>query len=99
MHGEMMSERPSYRWENKEYLLEVFMKQLGITEEDLENEAAAESDSDSEPEEVFIVDIKDKGQFYTTDEQNGDIYEILVDSNDDIGEKIGKFKNGKAMFF
>lgn len=35
---EPMSERPSYRWENREYLLEVFMKQLGITEEDLENE-------------------------------------------------------------
>lgn len=33
-----MSERPSYRWDNKEYLLEVIMKQLGITEEDLENE-------------------------------------------------------------
>ena len=39
MHGmEAMKERPSYRWDNKEYLLEVFMKQLGITEEDLENE-------------------------------------------------------------
>lgn len=39
MNGmEAMSERPSYRWDNKEYLLEVFMKQLGITEEDLENE-------------------------------------------------------------
>ena len=39
MHGmEAMSERPSYRWDNKEYLLEVFMKQLGITEDDLENE-------------------------------------------------------------
>ena len=38
MHGETMSERPSYRWENKEYLLEVFMNQLGITEDDLENE-------------------------------------------------------------
>ena len=39
MNGmEAMSERPSYRWENKEYLLEVFMKQLGITEDDLENE-------------------------------------------------------------
>ena len=38
MDGETMSERPSYRWENREYLLEVFMKQLGITEEDLENE-------------------------------------------------------------
>lgn len=33
-----MMERPYYRWENKEYLLEVFMKQLGITEDDLENE-------------------------------------------------------------
>lgn len=38
MHGETMSERPSYRWDNREYLLEVFMNQLGITEEDLENE-------------------------------------------------------------
>jgi hypothetical protein len=38
MENEPMMERPSYRWENKEYLLEVFMKQLGITENDLENE-------------------------------------------------------------
>jgi len=70
-------------------------------EEESANEVASEvaSDSDSEPEEVFIVDIKDKGQFYTTNEQNGDIYEILVDSNDDIGEKIGKFKDGKAILF
>ena len=72
-------------------------------EEESANEVASanevEEDSDSEPEEVFIVDIKDKGQFYTTNEQNGDIYEILVDSNDDIGEKIGKFKDGKANFF
>jgi len=35
---EVMEERPSYRYENKEYLLEVFMSQLGITEEDLEND-------------------------------------------------------------
>ncbi len=35
---EVMSERPSYRWDNKEYLVEVMMKQLGITEEDLEND-------------------------------------------------------------
>ena len=39
MNGtEAMKERPSYRWENREYLLEVFMKQLGINEADLENE-------------------------------------------------------------
>ena len=37
-NDEPMQERPSYRWDNKEYSLEVFMKQLGITEEDLENE-------------------------------------------------------------
>lgn len=37
-NDEPMQERPSYRWDNKEYLLEVFMKQLGITENDLENE-------------------------------------------------------------
>ena len=38
MHAGEMTERPSYRWENKEYLLEVFMKQLGINEDDLEND-------------------------------------------------------------
>lgn len=37
-HEEVMSERPSYRWVNKEYLVEVMMNQLGITEADLEND-------------------------------------------------------------
>lgn len=36
--GEDMSERPSYRWENKEFLLETIMKQMGINEEDLERD-------------------------------------------------------------
>ena len=34
----VMSERPSFSWENKQYLLKVIMNQLGITEEDLEKE-------------------------------------------------------------
>jgi hypothetical protein len=38
MMDEVMEERPSYRWENKEYLVEVMMNQLGITEQDLEND-------------------------------------------------------------
>ena len=39
MQAEAMSEeRPSYAWENKQYLLEVFMNKLGITTEDLEND-------------------------------------------------------------
>lgn len=33
-----VSERPSYSWENKQYLLEVIMDKLGITEEDLEKD-------------------------------------------------------------
>lgn len=37
-YDEVMSERPSYQWDNKEYLVEVMMKQLGITEADLEND-------------------------------------------------------------
>ena len=36
--GDTMSEAVSYRWENKEYLVETMMKQLGITEADLEND-------------------------------------------------------------
>jgi hypothetical protein len=38
MFGEAMSERPSYRWDNKQYLLNVIMRQLDITEDDLEND-------------------------------------------------------------
>ncbi len=38
MMDEVMEETPSYRWDNKEYLIEVIMNQLGITEEDLEND-------------------------------------------------------------
>lgn len=38
MGDEAMSESISYRWTNQQYLLKVFMNQLGITEEDLEND-------------------------------------------------------------
>ena len=38
MMGESMESRPSYRYENKEYLLKTIMNQLGMTEEDLEQE-------------------------------------------------------------
>jgi hypothetical protein len=38
MMGESMESRPSYRYENKEYLLKTIMNQLGMTEEDLEQD-------------------------------------------------------------
>jgi hypothetical protein len=36
--GESVSESVSYRYENKEYLLKTIMNQLGMTEEDLEQD-------------------------------------------------------------
>lgn len=36
--GAMMSERPSYRWENERMLLETIMSKLGIDAADLEND-------------------------------------------------------------
>jgi hypothetical protein len=36
--GDTMSEAVSYRWENKEYLLKTIMNQLGMTDEDLEQD-------------------------------------------------------------
>jgi hypothetical protein len=38
MMGESMESRPSYRYQNEEYLLKTIMNQLGMTEEDLEND-------------------------------------------------------------
>lgn len=38
MEEAMMSERPSYRWDNERMLLETIMNKLGINSEDLENE-------------------------------------------------------------
>ena len=34
--------------------------------------------------------------FYTTNCQNGEIYEIL--KNQDVGEQVGYFKEGTAIF-
>ena len=33
----VMSERPSYRWENKELLLKTIMAKLNITEDDFKD--------------------------------------------------------------
>lgn len=38
MEEAMMSERPSYRWDNERMLLETIMNKLGINSEDLEND-------------------------------------------------------------
>lgn len=47
-------------------------------------------------EEVFIVEIKGRGRFYTSNETNGDIYQI--EGEDDVGDVVGKFVNKVATF-
>jgi len=47
-------------------------------------------------EEVFMIEIKGKGNFYTTNETNGDIYQI--EGEDDVGDIVGKFVNKVAIF-
>ena len=60
------------------------------------DEEAEASEADEESEEVVIVEIKGRGNFYTTNEQNGDIYTIQED--EDVGDLVGKFVNGVAKF-
>ena len=50
-----------------------------------------------EEEEVFLIEIEEMGTFYTNNDENGEIYK--VDENDDVGEKIGVFKDGEPIFF
>ena len=63
-------------------------------EEKAEEEKAEEEEAEEEEEEVYEIVIKNV-TYYTTDEKNGDIYSCV---NDDVGEVVGKFKNGKPSF-
>jgi hypothetical protein len=68
-------------------------EERGDVEEDAEDE-----DEDAEEEEVYIVELEIDGktvQFYTNDDENGDMYKIL--ENEDIGDIVGEFKNGEAI--
>ena len=63
-------------------------------EEPEEQEEEVEEEEAEEEEEVYEIVIKNV-TYYTTNEKNGDIYSCV---NDDVGEIVGKFKNGKPSF-
>ena len=68
---------------------------VGSLEE--EREGASEGTVGSlEEEEVFEIKIKGKA-YYTTNEKSGKIY--AIDENEDVGDEIGEFKEGKAVFY
>lgn len=67
---------------------------LAITVDNKENEEEEEEDEDEE--EVYEIEIKGK-RYYTNDpdKKNGDVYSIT--SDDDVGDTVGKFKDGKFI--
>ena len=64
-----------------------------------EDEAAAEAEEEAaaeEEEEIEVSEIKIKGvTYFTTNAQNGIIYSCV---DDDVGDEVGVFKNGVALF-
>jgi hypothetical protein len=64
-------------------------------EEAAEEEAAAE-EAAAEEAEIEVSEVKIKGKtYFTTDPQNGIIYACV---DDDVGDEVGVFKNGVAVF-
>ena len=66
---------------------------FGPTVAEAQPEQEAE-DAEEETEEVEEVKIKGK-TYFTTDPQNGIIYACV---DDDVGDEVGVFKNGVAVF-
>lgn len=65
-------------------------------EEEEEAEEEEEEEAEEEADEVFVVTISGKS-YYTTNKDNGKIY--AIDEDEEIGDEIGEFKNGKAKFY
>ena len=68
-------------------------EEVEVEVEESEEEVEVE---ESEEDEVYEVTIKNKS-YYTTNETDGPIYAILED--EDIGDQIGEFKEGKPTFY
>jgi hypothetical protein len=73
-------------------------EEVEVVEEDetevVEEEEAEVAAEEEETEEVEEVKIKGK-TYFTTDPQNGIIYACI---DDDVGDEVGVFKNGVAIF-
>jgi hypothetical protein len=63
-------------------------------EEENDEENVEEDDEDEDEEDVYSICIKNKS-YFTNDNMTGNIYE---DIEDEIGDKVGFFKEGKPIF-
>ena len=65
-------------------------------EEDKEEKDEEDEEDEDEEDEVFEIEIKGK-IYFTTSKDNGIVYEYLIEE-DDIGDKVGEFKNGELIW-
>jgi hypothetical protein len=73
-------------------------KEEDTVEEEEEEEEVVEEEEEvaADEDEIEVSEIKIKGKVYfTTNPQNGIIYACV---NDDVGDEVGVFKNGIALF-
>ena len=76
--------------------VEVEVEESGEEEVEVEvEESGEEEEEEEEEEEVFMVKINGK-DYYTNNETNGSIYSVADD--DDIGDEVGLYNNGKPVF-
>jgi chromosome segregation ATPase len=67
-----------------------------VEQKELKKEEQHESlEEDDEDEEVFEIEIDDI-TYFTTDEENGILYEVT--SDEEVGKKVGIIKNGEPIF-
>jgi hypothetical protein len=65
-------------------------------EEEVEEEEEEEVEEEEEEEEAGVYEIDVNGtRYYTTNEKDGIVYALLED--DDVGDEVGKFVNGKLV--
>ena len=91
--NEVSSDKQSSQTEKKEENKEI----TSVAEASVLANKVEEAAEEEEEEELFAINIPGfKNEFYTSDELNGDIYE--VNSDDSVGKLLGKFKNGKPVW-
>jgi hypothetical protein len=91
---EEVEEEESEEEEEEEEVEEEEVEVEEVEEEEVEVEEGEEEEE--EGEEVFGIEVDGK-LYYTNDEKNGEVYEALDD--DELGDVIGEFKNGKLKLF
>jgi len=67
-----------------------------VVEEEVVEEEQEEEVVEEDAGEVYEITISGKS-YYVTDERNGKIY--AIDKDEEVGDEIGEFKNGKPCFY